>query len=129
MSAEVDTTRLRDEARSSWPAYIAHATLAYPLFPVLALYGEWLLASYLLGHIPIPGQDDPKFIDGSNWLHPIVSLAILGAGPIAIFAMVTNVNYVATRAIQRHLWVLCLWLGMVVLIAWDPGRVIYWWLD
>ena len=109
--------------------------MAYPLFPVLALYVEWLLAWSVLDHIPVPGLDDPKYIDGATWMYPIVYLAILGLVPVIFIAIGTNLHYVVTRPMHwrrrgiRILSFLVLWLGMVVLIAWDPGRVIYWWLD
>src|SRR4051812_2121677 len=68
----------------------AFASLFLPLMVVGTLYGEWLLATWSLGHPPRPSLDDPKDIAGSSWMHEITMLAILCAIPGAIAAFSLN---------------------------------------
>jgi H+/Cl- antiporter ClcA len=124
-----------DYSMPRWLPLLAHVSLLYPLLPAILLYGEWLLARYMLGHIPRPSADDPKFIDGSSWMHPLVSLAFVGLIPGFFVALLLNLVYLADdktgwrRRMLRIAAFLILWAGLVVLLVSDPGRVVYWWLD
>lgn len=124
-----------DYSRSRWLPLLAHASLVYPVFPAILLYGEWVLAWYMLGHIPRPSLDDPKFIDGSSWMHPLFFLAFLGLMPVFFVALPLNTFYLANNQMGwRHralriVAFLFLWAGLVVLLVADPGHVVYWWLD
>jgi hypothetical protein len=40
--------------------------LLCPLLLVASLDGQWLLSWAVLGHIPRPSLDDPKYIDGAS---------------------------------------------------------------
>jgi hypothetical protein len=114
---------------------LAIASLLWPVLVVALLYGEWLLATWSLGHIPRPSIDDPKDIAGSNWLHVFTVLAILGALPAALLAL--GLNIVVIRATRPNLLrslirvgaVLVSWAVLVCLVKWDPGAVLYWWVD
>ena len=76
--------------RPRWLALVANTALIYPLIALATLYAEWLLAWYVLGHRPRPSLDDPKFIVGSNWMHPFVTIVILGMVPFLFFAIASN---------------------------------------
>ncbi|MEO8376922.1 MAG: hypothetical protein ABI579_04560 [Candidatus Sumerlaeota bacterium] len=41
----------------------------YFLLVITSIYGEWLFAWSLLGHIPIPSLNDPKSVTGLDWAH------------------------------------------------------------
>ena len=116
-------------------AFLAHATLLYPLFLLGALYGQWLLSWLALGHRPQPSLDDPKFINGASWMHGITLWALTGFIPAGCVGAVLNVLYVVDqrfglrRAFTRVVLLVSLWVGTVFLLRWDPGRVLYWWLD
>jgi hypothetical protein len=113
----------------------AHLTLAYPLFMLGSLYGQWLLSWYMLGHRPLPSMDDPKFIDGASWMGPLTGVAILGFFPVGCAAIVLNVLYIVrarldgARLFYRILALVMLWPGTLFVLRFDPARVILWWLD
>lgn len=108
---------------------------AYPLLLLGALYGQWLLSWWMLGHQPVSSLDDPKFIDGASWMHPVTGLALLGSVPAGAGALALNAIYIALRrppviaALLRIGLVVALWVGTLLLLRWDPGEVLYWWLD
>ena len=116
-------------------AYFAHATLAYPLFLLASLYGQWLLSWYVLGHQPQPSLDDPASIDGASWMSGITFVAIMGFLPAAGVALALNILYAVdsrlrgVRLMVRAFTLLALWVGTMVLIRVDPGFVVYWWFD
>lgn len=116
-------------------AICTYVSLAYPLFLVGSLYGEWFLAWHILGHEPRCSMDDPKFINGSSWMHPITGIAIMGLAPAAVGALVLNTLYVINRrprGRQLLVHILCLsalWLGMIALLRFDPHPVLEWWFD
>jgi len=112
------------------------ASLFLPLLVAAPLYGEWLLATWSLGHPPRPSLDDPKDIVGSNWMHGITALAILGALPAACAALALNVleacfnRSSGPRAVVARMSVVIIsWLALLALLRWDPGAVVYWWFD
>ena len=130
-----ESTHAPGEALRPWTVYLAYAVLAYPIVPLLALYGEWGLAWFHLGHQPLPSANDPKFIDGSSWMHPVVGLAYLGSFPMGFAAMLVYVPFI-TRNHKSWLHqafeavaIPCLWAGTVALLVLDPWGVRNWWLD
>jgi len=122
-------------SKSSWLPILADLTLVCPLFLVVLLYGEWLLAWWILGHMPIPSLDDPKYIDGSSWMHPVVALALLVSVPAFFAALLLNALNSAInptgwrRGVVRIAAFLLFWAGTPTLLRLDPGGVVYWWLD
>ena len=116
--------------------FFANATLAYPLIVVGLFYGEWFLAWHVLGHEPRVSDDDPKFIDGSSWMHDITLLALTGILPVGVASIVTNVVYIvrdrpsAAQAGIRLQTLVALWLGMFVLVFCDLYYPVgEWWFD
>lgn len=109
--------------------------LLWPLLVVVLLYGEWLLATWSLGHVPRPSADDPKNIAGSNWMHLFTLIAIVGAVPAALLALVLSVIEIwikrpgMVRVLDLIAALLVSWAVLVLLVKWDPGRVLYWWMD
>jgi hypothetical protein len=135
MPATLDYAR-RSHSRSARAIGIcASALLAYPLLVACSLYGEWLLARAVLGHAPRPSLDDPKDIAGSRWLHILTALLLMGMVLAAPSGLAANVLHLvmnrpgAMRSLVRLVLLVVLWVGIFALLHWDPGRVMYWWLD
>lgn len=122
-------------ALPQWLAFLSWVVLLYPLFPLFGLYGEWALAWFHLGHQPIPSANDPKFIDGSNWLHPVVAVALVGllpagcAAPVFISTCFTVVDADWKIRTLKIVGFSFLWIGSAGLLILDPWGVMYWWLD
>ena len=135
MTQSLDYARPTARRPSRVLAYFAHATLAYPLFLLASLYGQWLLSWYVLGHQPQPSLDDPKSIDGASWMHGITYIAIMGFLPAAGVALALNILYAVDRRLRwvglaiRAVSLLALWVGTFVVLNVDPGMVLYWWFD
>lgn len=114
---------------------VAFLSLFLPPLVLALLYGEWILATWSLGHVPRPYLDDPKDIAGSNWMHIVTALAIVGAMPAALLAFVLNVVEIGinrptvTRGASRIIVVIVSWVALFALFRWDPGAVLYWWFD
>ena len=107
----------------------------YPLALLASLYGQWLLSWALLGHRPRPSLDDPKSIDGALPLRLLTEILMLGFLPML---PVAGVLQVFTPIWHQSGWpryaggvaaVLLAWVGTVLWLLADPGRVLYWWFD
>jgi hypothetical protein len=89
----------------------------------------------MLGHQPQPSLDDPKYISGSSWMHPITGIAMMLDVPAVCGVLVLNTLYVVDRRLRggrlaiRIVCLLTLWLGMIVLIRFDPHPDLEWWFD
>lgn len=114
---------------------LANTTAAYPLFVFAALYTQWLLSWWVLGHQPRPSLDDPKDIDGASWMSSVTALAFVNAVPALCAAAVLNTLHFlrqpdpGLRISLRILGIVALWLGVLLLLRSDPGHVVSWWLD
>ncbi len=112
----------------------ANMTLLYPFWIVIVLYGEWLVAWLVLGHPPEPSLDDPLHIHSANWIHGVTGVSLVSAIPVMIVALALNLLVIIRqsfvgRGIVRLLAVLVLWSALFVLLRWDPGAVVDWWMD
>src|SRR5688572_13303334 len=67
----------------------ASASLLYPLAVVVPLYGGWLLGWSALGRPPRAFLDNPNF-PGSDALHDLAGLALVGAAPAACVSLLLN---------------------------------------
>lgn len=134
MAEILDYSRPDSKPGSKLLSVSANATLLYPLFVGIVLYGEWFVAWLVLGHPPRPSLDDPKDIVGSSLIHNITLLALAGMLPVALAALVLNVMVAIKRlsigrSAMRLVVLITLWLAMFTLLRWDPGQVVYWWFD
>lgn len=135
MIQTLDYARPAPRRPSRTLAFAAHLASSYPLLLLGSLYGEWLLASLMLGHQPRPSLDDPKGISGSSWMHPIPFVALMGMLPAACATLILNALYVINsrirgrRLLTRLAGLLSLWLGMLATLRLDPLKVLFWWLD
>jgi hypothetical protein len=122
--------------KSPWLRLFANGTLVYPIAVSGLFYGEWFLAWHVLGHQPIAWENDPKYIDGSSWMHGITAVALIGILPVGAGAVFTNIMYLvrvrptAVQAGIRLQTLVALWLAMYVLVFTDPYYPIgEWWMD
>lgn len=135
MSQALDYARPIKRPPSRWLAFCAHLAAAYPLLVLGSLYSQWLLSWWVLGRRPQPSLDDPKYIDGASWMHLITYFALMGFVPAGCGAAALNSLYVVNHRLRGYRLVMLiailvtLWLGMFILLRWDPGLVLYWWLD
>jgi hypothetical protein len=124
----------------SWITVAAWLSSLYPFLLLSSLDTTWLTAWFVLGHRPRPSPDDPKFIS------PLVSLPhgltwslIVGFGPalaICIILVLLSAYFCISRerdwavaTISRFVVPPLLWLSAFGLLGWDPGRVVYWFMD
>jgi hypothetical protein len=114
---------------------IANVSMAYPLLFLALLYAQWLSSWVILGHVPRPSIDDPKDVAGASWMHWVTAIALAGLLPMLFGALVLNAIHGAAAScrwllrIGRLIAVLTVFVGVIAWIRWDPGRVVYWWLD
>lgn len=135
VKCRLDYARPLPRAPSRWITVAADVTLAWPLFLIGSLYGQWFLSWYLLGHAPRPSADDPKYIIGASWMHPITTIALFGMLPAAGGALAFNTLHVlgnrvrGIRLAMRVIALPVLWLGMIALLRYDRQPVMEWWFD
>ena len=116
-------------------AVLANVTLVYPLLLIALLYGEWLLGWLMLGHPPQPSINDPSDTLGSQWLHPVSGVALMGFFPAAAAALPLNALHVIHHQIRGRRLAVRLamlpftWVGAIAVIRWDPLSVAAWWMD
>lgn len=114
---------------------VARVTLLFPLLFLSSLYGEWLLASFVLGHPPRPSIDDPKDVPLASIAHWGVMIGFVAMLPICLAALFLNTWDASARklgegvAAARAVLILGLLVGTFAWLWWDPGRVAYWWMD
>lgn len=134
MPQPLDYGRL-DTHPSGWLRIYALLTWIYPLVLLASLYGQYLLSWKALGHEPGGPQDDPKYIDGASWLHPITGILLIAAPPVAAAGLLLNAIVLLTSGGQRRnasvrlvVFVLA-WAGTIAILVWDPRSVLVWWFD
>lgn len=101
--------------------------------PALAIYFTWVVAWICLGHPPRPSLDDPKHIGPIVSVAYLLSLLSFPLIPIGTFIgpitqMVAGGRNVSTRAVFAGI---SGFIGVltVLLLRWDPLRVVYWYMD
>jgi hypothetical protein len=105
----------------------------YPLVMLAALYGTWLAGWASLGHVPQPSLDDPKSI--GRWVDPpyiVFGLLMFGAMPAAVVLAVVAVVMLArkgARVLPPLAAAAAAWVAAYVVLAADPGGVLYWYMD
>jgi hypothetical protein len=68
-------------------------------------------------------------------LHLFTALALSGTIPFALAAVIANLVYLVEGGYRNWRWcrfmmfAIPLWVAMYFLLRWDPGKVLYWWLD
>ena len=134
MTQTIDYALPRARRYSKALAWCASILVFYPLLPAALLYGEWLLAWFLLGHRPRHVvADEAGTIDGIRWLHTLASFALALSFPGAAAALLLNVLHAGLHrpklvsVLARFAALLVLWLGLYALLRSDPGDVYTWW--
>jgi len=104
----------------------------------MSLYVTWLAAWSVLGHMPRPYLDDPKFI---GWVVDVpyaLAIGLLNAAPVAAGATLLLAPLALVRPGQRvqlrrsllgYVGVVALWVAAIGVLYLDPGDVTKWFLD
>lgn len=113
----------------------AIGSLFFPLLITSSLYGQWLVATWKLGHFPLNNLSNDPAESTYIWMHVVTTLFILGTIPATLTAFVLNIidlkRNPSTR-LQRVIRIslsLVSWSILYVLFYVDPGEVLSWWLD
>lgn len=105
----------------------------YPVLLLVAFYGTWFSAWFVLGHPPRASLDDPKETLGAIYL---ASGIIILLEPLGVFAAVISMarrfvysSYSKRSGIIFAVLNVMLWVGVLLLLRSDPNGVVYWWCD
>jgi hypothetical protein len=129
MTQGLDYERPTHRPPSRVLGFVANAVAAYPLVLLGAVYGQWLVSWWVLGHRPQPALNEAKYIFNQT-LYVVTCSALLGFVPAGLAALALNTLYVVghrlrgPRLLARVAVVAALWLGTYLLLRWDPGRVL-----
>ena len=135
-SPDLSSLRVEDNSTPVSRYRLAIWTLAYffPVWLVGSFYATWLIAWMLLGHPPRPMLDDPKSIgnlmDAIYIIPGILMLGIPVLTPIgfaASFFCPIRSNLSQSGPLAVLFIALCVF-GLM-LLRWDPHRVVEWWFD
>lgn len=105
----------------------------YPTIPVTALYGTWLIAGLVLGHMPRPSIDDPKHISLLVTVPYVLTGILLVTYPAAAI-----IGAAMQLSLPHHSWIqrllscttnVIVWIAVVMVLRWDPLHVATWYLD
>jgi hypothetical protein len=106
---------------------------AFPALTVGCVYAEAILASFVLGHWPVPSQNDPKDLSTAPF-HVASTVLVLLFQPAALFALAVAIrSWRVVRARSAYwLWLAVLVAGYAVVVLSarvDIGNIWYWWWD
>jgi len=106
---------------------------SYPSLLVAAFYGTWLMAWFVLGHMPRPWIDDPKSISIAVYV-PYVWAGILLVGcPAAALAGVVIQLSIPQRSLTRRVLrctvMVLLWGATIAFLRGDPMFIGKWYID
>jgi len=104
----------------------------YPIGFVAFLYGTWLLAWIALGTMPVPMLNDPKGIPLIQIPYIITNVLMVGFPVVALAGALVQLMVSSRRMMIRffHLGgVILVWILILMLLGWDPGRVLEWFFD
>lgn len=122
------------EKMASPAFWTAVASSAIILF---AVYSNWLVARFQLGHTPVPMSDDPKIIGGAASAMHSVGWPLTG---IAGWMLVVAIGILILLSLfpgqcdrRNTIGKFCVSLGaglfVLVLLKWDPRQVMQWYFD
>jgi len=104
----------------------------HPLLVPIALYATWLAAFVTLGHPPRCMTDDPKSIGLLVDLAYVPSVLLLAFWYIVAFlavALMVMLFHKYGEIARLSLSMGCLYLLVFLLLHWDPGDVLCWFMD
>ena len=129
--------RLAYEPRASrlsgWSWWRCAMLGTYPLLTLAALYVTWLVAWVSLGHMPRSSLDDPAqigpWVDVSAVAFALLRLGMLPAFAVHIGLAVATIARTGRRTLAPLAAAAAAWIVAYVVLAVDPGRVLYWYMD
>ena len=110
------------------------------MLPLASLYLTWIAAWVTLGRRPQSSVDDPKHIGGLVDLPYIMTALLIGTMPMVMLIACIAGAFVTVWWVRRRgggifvstaavLALVGLYVGCVVLLLWDPLRVMNWYMD
>lgn len=120
-----------------WGTILWSLAYFYPVLSTACIYSSWLTACICLGRMPRPMLDDPKSIGGIvDAAYMLSMIAILTAPimiPLCFFSsLICPLNLVrgrVTQAVILGIGYIAITVGLILIIRFDPGRVLEWLAD
>ncbi len=116
--------------------FLTVASWLYPVVLIASFYATWAIAWGMLGHMPRPSLDDPKYINGWVVVPYNITMLLVIAFPAAL---VGGVFWTAWSGVQRKLrslttasaltLLMALWIAAITFLRVDPLRVGDWFMD
>ena len=116
--------------------FLTVASWLYPVVLVASFYATWAIAWVMLGHMPRPSLDDPKYISGWVILPYCISMVLLIAFPTALGG---GVIWTVWSGVQRKFrglttasaftLLMAVWIAAITFLRIDPWRVGDWFMD
>lgn len=110
----------------------------HPFWLLASFYLTWLLAWAQLGYPPRPMLDDPKSIGGIMDIAYYLPCLLMMLGPVLVpFGLVLPFILPINKRLDLYLaWKVAFFMSYVglcaialLVIRYDPGRVVEWWFD
>jgi len=125
-----------DRREATWLDLLVAVPYLYPVMLVGLQYATWFVARIVLGHVPRPMVDDPKYIGWQVDVPHSASWVLLIGYPYAFLASLIFLIAFLAIAKKAPMVSLALLAGLVVLwaipfalVSWDPGNVFEWFYD
>ena len=116
--------------------FLTVASCLYPVVLVASFYATWVVAWGMLGHMPRPSLDDPKYISGWLVVPYNITMLLLIAFPAALAG---GVFWTLWSVVQRKFrslttasaltLLVALWIAAITFLRVDPWRVGDWFMD
>ena len=110
---------------------LARGVWIYPIAVLAFLYMTWLTAWAVLGHVPRPNLDDPKYI---SWLVDgpyLVAMLLMQCAPAAMLLglIFAAPNSEIRKKLMRTIALALLWAAVLGVLRLDPLGVATWFMD
>lgn len=120
-----------------WVGICANFSVIIPLVALASLYTAWVVAWFELGHRPRSSIDDPKFIGGAvDHVYPLVWPILNACGLLVplgtLLLLVLFFMCLYSKRYAQGMWFLLLlliWVSPILMLTFDPLRVLDWFLD
>ncbi len=123
-----------------WRRLLALGVFGYPVLLLSSLYHTWVVAWFVLGHLPRPNLDDPKyislFVDIPYGVTMLLMMGAPGAFLLGVFLSPIALDRPAASSRRRALrWLaalgvlVLLWAAAIWFLRADPWEVGTWYFD
>lgn len=119
--------------KKGWLKWYRAIAWTYPLALIVSLLAAWLTAWAMLGHLPRPSLDDPKYIGWQvDISYTIAGILLIGCPAAALVGLM--IECIAEHGswfvrVASCLMFVGLWTATIYLLRWDPFRIVEWFFD